>query len=77
MRYCPLIWSSLEEIEAPSEEEQEKADRSPWLMLAPRAVLLVLAIAASPALPDFFERAASQIVQRPASMPSTHGAVSR
>jgi multicomponent Na+:H+ antiporter subunit D len=47
-----------EEERSPTEEEQEKADRPLWLMLAPTALLLLLALPGAHAAGDFAGRAA-------------------
>jgi multicomponent Na+:H+ antiporter subunit D len=52
-----------EERRAPTDTEQEKADRPLWLMLAPAAILLLLALLAPTAAGNFAWRAAAQFMQ--------------
>ena len=47
-----------EEDSAPTEEEQEKADRPLWLMMAPAAFLLLLSLPGTDAATEFAARAA-------------------
>jgi multicomponent Na+:H+ antiporter subunit D len=58
-----------EEERAPSEEEQEKADRPLWLMLAPAVLLLILALNGADAAHSFAIRAADAILHANPSSP--------
>ncbi|WP_428485696.1 complex I subunit 5 family protein [Rhodopila sp.] len=51
-----------EEERSPTEEEQEKADRPLWLMLAPTVLLLVLALPEAEAAGDYAMRAATSFM---------------
>jgi multicomponent Na+:H+ antiporter subunit D len=52
-----------EEDRAPTEDEQEKADRPLWLMLLPTIVLLGLALALGAYAHDFVPHAAGKLMQ--------------
>ncbi len=56
-----------EEEEAPTDEEQEKADRPLWLMLLPVAVLLAASFVSTHAAKSFASGAAAQFMQPDAS----------
>jgi multicomponent Na+:H+ antiporter subunit D len=60
-----LGWGAVsgEEERAPTEEEQEKADRPLWLMLLPTVLLLMLAVVGSHAAQQFGTRAALPFMQ--------------
>lgn len=58
-----------EEDRAPTEQEQEKADRPLWLMLVPTVALLGLALVLGDWTSAFAPHAAGQMMQR--SMPDT------
>ena len=58
-----------EEERAPTEEEQEKADRPLWLMLTPAAMLLVLALLGAKAARIFADHAATAILHASAASP--------
>ncbi len=72
-----------EEAQAPTEEEQEKADRPLWLMMTPVVVLLLPALVAMPQVAPFAMHAAAQmthpetaaILGQPVSIPSVAAAV--
>ena len=74
-----------EEERAPSEDEQEKADRPLWLMLCPVALLLALAVVGTDAARTFADHAATAILhanpsspfanESAASQPSPHAAL--
>jgi multicomponent Na+:H+ antiporter subunit D len=52
-----------EEERAPTEEEQEKADRPLWLMMAPTVLLILLSLLGEHAAGDFASRAAAAFMQ--------------
>ena len=53
-----------EEGRSPTEEDQENADRPLWVMLAPAALMLVLAVAGAMYTSDFFSDAAAQMMRK-------------
>jgi multicomponent Na+:H+ antiporter subunit D len=52
-----------EEERAPTEDEQEKADRPLWLMMAPLVLLILLSLPGAHAAGDFASRAAAAFMQ--------------